>query len=119
MKHIILFLLLAATAKAQVVNQISNGRLQTTLNGNGQNISNVGRISTGTGTPTSRIHLGPGTSPITPADGIRFGDDVVMYRSANGTLTLNGALAVTGAFTNSGYTVSLASDNAWTGVNSF
>jgi hypothetical protein len=76
---------------------LSNAVLLNDLQGNGQDILNLGTVSLGSGPQgTRRIHLVPNGSPTTPADGIGFGNDVTLYRSSNGTLTLNGNLVING-----------------------
>jgi len=61
----------------------------------------------------------PAGSPTTAADGIGFGSDVVLYRSASSRLTLTGDLEVTGNLLASNVSISLSGNNTWTGTNTF
>lgn len=102
---------------------IKGGKLIDVLDGNQQVISNVNKLGVGTVTDAAAlaavIHLTPGGMPTTAAFGIKFGTDVPLYRSADGTLTLDGALVVTGTITSGNGYVTLSGANNWTGANTF
>jgi hypothetical protein len=109
---LVLFILASHTLVwGQLKTPLSNAVLLNDLQGNGQDILNLGTVSLGSGPQgTRRIHLVPNGSPTTPADGIGFGNDVTLYRSSNGTLTLNGNLVINGTLnTNSGDEANLQS----------
>lgn len=67
MRSLLLFLLLSATALAQstVIHPISNGRLENTFNANGQQISQVGQITLGSGINTVTLGRSGTTFTIT------------------------------------------------------
>lgn len=106
------------TALAQT-QPIKGGKLLSTLDANQQDILAVDQLTFGGGSPTSRIHIRPGATPTTASDGIRLGDDVVLYRSTTGTLALTGNLVVSGSITGTGAPLSLSGNNTWTGTNAF
>jgi hypothetical protein len=109
---LVLFILASHTLVwGQLKTPLNNAVLLNDLQGNGQDILNLGTVSLGSGPQgTRRIHLVPNGSPTTPADGIGFGNDVTLYRSSNGTLTLNGNLVINGTLnTNSGDEANLQS----------
>lgn len=109
----------AAFLAAQQVQPIHNGKLTSALNANSQNIISLNRLGVGGATPLARLHLVPGGTPTTLADGIRLGDDVAIYRSATGVIKLQGDLQVTGSISGSAGVVQLAEDNIYTGGNTF
>ena len=122
MKHLTILLSLLLSAPlltAQQVQPIHNGKLTSALNANSQNIVSLNRLGAGGATPLARLHLVPGGSPTTLADGIRLGDDVAIYRSATGIIKLQGNLEVTGSISGSAGVVQLAEDNIYTGGNTF
>jgi hypothetical protein len=55
----------------------------------------MGNIGLGISSPTSRVQLAPGT---TVAEGIKFGTDVNLYRSASSTLSSDGLLTAGSGF---------------------
>ena len=112
-----------ATAHAATIQPITNGKLTTTLDGNGQTANNVGKlviaafdnVTAGTGA----IHIFPGGTPTLITQGIRMGSDVAIWRSASGILTVTGNLNVTGTISSGGSVITLTGTNAWLGSNSF
>lgn len=116
MKKIILFLLAAVSLAAQT-QPIYNGKLTSALDGNAQNITKLNYLGFGAGSPTARLHI-LGT-PTTAADGIKWGTDVNIYRSASGQITVTGNLVVTGTIGAAGGVVQLGSANTFTAANTF
>lgn len=120
LKLSLLLLAFAGVVNAQVVQPIKNGRLDTALAGNTQDITNLGHVTIGNATAGSaRIHLFPGGNPTTAADGIWLGDDVKLYRTASGAMTILGNVTVTGTISAGNATVTLSGANTWTGTNAY
>ena len=86
---------------------VRDGKLQNALDADANNITNVGQLGVGTAaSPTAAIHLSPGGTPTTQAEGLRIGSDVTAYRDATGYmdivatgLKVNGALIAAGDLT--------------------
>jgi uncharacterized protein YjbI with pentapeptide repeats len=112
-----------ATAHAATIQPITNGKLTTALDGNGQTANNIGalvvaaanNVTAGTGA----IHIFPGGTPTLITQGIRMGSDVAIWRSASNILTVTGNLNVTGTISSGGSVITLTGTNAWLGSNSF
>lgn len=120
MKQLLLsILLLPALLIAQQSTPVFNGKLINALNANTQNITGINYTGFGTGTPLSRLHILPDGSPTTLANGIRWGSDVGIYRSAANTIKMEGNLLVTGTISGADGIVSLAGDNIFTGANTY
>lgn len=99
---------------------IRNGKLTSTLDGNGQDITLLDQMWFGASSGGSgRIVLLPSGSPTTAADGLQLGSDVNIYRSASDTLTIASSLVVTGSITGSGGIPTLNGTQTWTNPNTF
>lgn len=69
---------------------LRDSQLQNGLDGEGENITNLGQIGVGTdGTPATSLHLSPGDTPTAPEKGIRFGADVTIYRDGAASLNID------------------------------
>lgn len=116
MKKLLTFftgLLLMTSAQSQIIyTDLNQGRLRTALEGNSQNINNLGKLGIG-GTPTSAIHILPGGSPTGTTNGIAWGSDVFLYRTSAATLALTGNLVISGSIS-SGTTPFVQSTGSYT-----
>lgn len=125
MKYILALLFAATAAFGQTtIAPIHNGKLTSDLNGNAQDITQLGSTTFGTTTlpltsPVARIHILPNGTPTTAADGIKWGDDVVLYRNGANTLRLLGNLSVNGTIAGAAGIVALDGNNIFTGANTF
>jgi hypothetical protein len=118
MRHLLL-LLFPALLAAQQSTPVFNGKLINALNANSQNLLGVNYAGFGAGTPLARLHILPDGTPTTLANGIRWGSDVGIYRSASNTIKLQGDLVVTGTISGADGIVALDGDNVFTGGNTF
>ncbi len=121
----------AVTVIAQTTSQpIQMGKLTSDLDANTQDIVRAQSLTFGPTTlsagllssPAARIHILPNGTPTTAADGIWWGSDVKLYRSAAvaPTLHLVGNLDISGTITANGQDPILpGSDVDWTGTHTW
>lgn len=119
---LLLLLALTSFAVGQTTTPIFNGKLTGPLDANAQTIKSASSLSFGAVSPAAAsavIHILPNSSPTTAANGIKFGADTGIYRSANGQITVTGNLVVTGTIAGSEGIVKLAGANIFSGSNTF
>lgn len=116
------FMLLSGARAQTVTTPLYNAKLTGPLDANAQVIKSAGSISFGTITPlapSALIHLLPNGAPTTSLNGIKFGADTGIYRSATGTLSVTGNLVVSGTISGAEGIVRLAGSNIFSGANTY
>ncbi|MGI9143149.1 MAG: hypothetical protein ACR2IJ_08140, partial [Fluviibacter sp.] len=114
--------LTALSLSGQTTTPLYNAKLTGPLDANAQIIKSAGSISFGAVSPsaaTAVIHILPNSSPTTAANGIKFGADTGIYRSASGQITITGNLVVSGTIAGSEGIVKLAGSNIFSGANTY